>query len=387
MRQRLLDATVECLVEHGWSGTSTTLVSQRAGVSRGAQLHHFPTKADLVLAAVEHLSDARARTSSRAAAAELPTGPPPHPRRAGDARRRTSPARCSPPPSSCGSRPAPTPRCARPSARSSSGSAGRRTAPTVELLGVDESRARRPRAGAGHPRPGPRARPGQHAHRRHRAPQPDPRPRGPSVLDASAQVRGDERPRSPAVLADLARRGRPARRPGRAAADDGRAGARRPRPPAGTSPTRSRTWPGPTRSPCSPADRQGRAGTPSCWPRSRTPTASSTPRPPRGADVPPAELLARWRAARAALAEALAAAARGHEAAVVRPADERHLDGHRPVHGDLGARPRRRRRASASSCRADDRVRHVVHLGVRTRGLRLRATAACEPPAPRSGSR
>ena len=59
MRQRLLEATVECLVEHGWSGTSTTLVSQRAGVSRGAQLHHFPTKNDLVLAAVAHLSEIR----------------------------------------------------------------------------------------------------------------------------------------------------------------------------------------------------------------------------------------------------------------------------------------------------------------------------------------
>jgi AcrR family transcriptional regulator len=74
MRQRLLDATVEVLVERGWSGTSTTLVSQRAGVSRGAQLHHFPSKADLVLAAVEHLSDAR-RAELRAAADGLPTGP------------------------------------------------------------------------------------------------------------------------------------------------------------------------------------------------------------------------------------------------------------------------------------------------------------------------
>ena len=42
-------------------------------MSRGAQLHHFPTKADLVLAAVEHLSDAR-RQELRAAAADLPTG-------------------------------------------------------------------------------------------------------------------------------------------------------------------------------------------------------------------------------------------------------------------------------------------------------------------------
>ena len=52
MRARLLDATVDCLVEHGFSHTSTTLVSERAGVSRGAQLHHFPTKNDLVVAAV-----------------------------------------------------------------------------------------------------------------------------------------------------------------------------------------------------------------------------------------------------------------------------------------------------------------------------------------------
>jgi AcrR family transcriptional regulator len=73
MRQRLLEATVECLVEHGWSGTSTTLVSQRAGVSRGAQLHHFPTKNDLVVAAVEHLSEVRG-DELRAAAGRLPTG-------------------------------------------------------------------------------------------------------------------------------------------------------------------------------------------------------------------------------------------------------------------------------------------------------------------------
>ncbi len=73
MRQRLLEATVELLVERGWSGTSTTLVSKRAGVSRGAQLHHFPTKDDLVLAAVEHLSEVRGRELEEAAA-KPPTG-------------------------------------------------------------------------------------------------------------------------------------------------------------------------------------------------------------------------------------------------------------------------------------------------------------------------
>jgi AcrR family transcriptional regulator len=73
MRARLLEATVECLVEHGFSGTSTTLVSQRAGVSRGAQLHHFPTKNDLVVAAVEHLTKVRGEELA-AAAQDLPRG-------------------------------------------------------------------------------------------------------------------------------------------------------------------------------------------------------------------------------------------------------------------------------------------------------------------------
>ena len=74
MRQRLVTATVDCLLESGWSGTSTTLVSQRAGVSRGAQLHHFPTKNDLVLAAVAHLAEVRA-AELRTAATGLSTGP------------------------------------------------------------------------------------------------------------------------------------------------------------------------------------------------------------------------------------------------------------------------------------------------------------------------
>jgi AcrR family transcriptional regulator len=73
MRARLLEATVDCLVERGFSHTSTTLVSERAGVLRGAQLHHFPTKNDLVVAAVEHLTDVRGADLA-AAAARLPTG-------------------------------------------------------------------------------------------------------------------------------------------------------------------------------------------------------------------------------------------------------------------------------------------------------------------------
>ncbi|MFD1247171.1 TetR/AcrR family transcriptional regulator [Nocardioides ginsengisoli] len=73
MRQRLMDATVELLVERGFGGTTTTLVSERAGVSRGAQLHHFPTKNDLVVAAVSHLTAIRG-SDLEAAVARLPQG-------------------------------------------------------------------------------------------------------------------------------------------------------------------------------------------------------------------------------------------------------------------------------------------------------------------------
>ncbi len=71
MRARLLEACVECLVEVGFARTSTTLVSERAGVSRGAQLHHFPTKNALVVAAVEHVALTRA-VELRGALASIP---------------------------------------------------------------------------------------------------------------------------------------------------------------------------------------------------------------------------------------------------------------------------------------------------------------------------
>jgi AcrR family transcriptional regulator len=58
-RERLLDAAVECLIEHGYGGTSTTLVCERSGLSRGAQLHHFATKDELLLAALDHLARRR----------------------------------------------------------------------------------------------------------------------------------------------------------------------------------------------------------------------------------------------------------------------------------------------------------------------------------------
>lgn len=60
-RRVLLEATVGCLVELGYTGTTSAAVAERAGLSRGAQLHHFGTRDQLVVAAVEHLAQKRLR--------------------------------------------------------------------------------------------------------------------------------------------------------------------------------------------------------------------------------------------------------------------------------------------------------------------------------------
>lgn len=65
MRMRILDATVECLVSHGYAGTSTHRVVELAGVTRGAQVHHFRSKEDLVVAAIEHLAEQRTQAAIR----------------------------------------------------------------------------------------------------------------------------------------------------------------------------------------------------------------------------------------------------------------------------------------------------------------------------------
>lgn len=59
MRRRLLDATLASLHEKGYRGTTTLEVQQRAKVSRGALLHHYGSRSQLVLAAVDHLARER----------------------------------------------------------------------------------------------------------------------------------------------------------------------------------------------------------------------------------------------------------------------------------------------------------------------------------------
>ncbi|MFQ6393585.1 TetR/AcrR family transcriptional regulator [Nocardia sp. KC 131] len=58
-RQRLLEATIDCLAETGWAAATVSVVAERAGVSRGAAQHHFPTREELITAALEYMFDGR----------------------------------------------------------------------------------------------------------------------------------------------------------------------------------------------------------------------------------------------------------------------------------------------------------------------------------------
>ena len=60
-RQKLVEAGVDCLVEHGYAGLTTAAVAERCAVSRGAMHHHFPTRMELVAAVVEHVFYQRMR--------------------------------------------------------------------------------------------------------------------------------------------------------------------------------------------------------------------------------------------------------------------------------------------------------------------------------------
>src|SRR5580700_4691950 len=58
-RRRLLEAAIACLHERGYTGTTTTEIAERAGVSRGAQVHHFRHKEELVIGALDHICTRR----------------------------------------------------------------------------------------------------------------------------------------------------------------------------------------------------------------------------------------------------------------------------------------------------------------------------------------
>src|SRR5512139_478500 len=53
-RSRLARAAYEQIKDFGYARFRTAAVAKSAGVSQGGQLHHFPTKEDLALAAIEY---------------------------------------------------------------------------------------------------------------------------------------------------------------------------------------------------------------------------------------------------------------------------------------------------------------------------------------------
>lgn len=54
---KVLAATIDCLVELGYASTSTRHIARRAGVTVGALQHHFESKAQLMAAALQRLGD------------------------------------------------------------------------------------------------------------------------------------------------------------------------------------------------------------------------------------------------------------------------------------------------------------------------------------------
>ena len=70
-RAKLLESAVSCLAELGWSGATVAVVAEHAGVSRGATQHYFPTRVDLLTAALEHMAEVRL-AEIRTEAARLP---------------------------------------------------------------------------------------------------------------------------------------------------------------------------------------------------------------------------------------------------------------------------------------------------------------------------
>ncbi|AZG48272.1 TetR/AcrR family transcriptional regulator [Gordonia insulae] len=67
-RERLLRSAIEALAQDGWASATVAAVAERAGVSRGAAQHHFPTREALITAVLEQVFDDMTSTASAAIA-------------------------------------------------------------------------------------------------------------------------------------------------------------------------------------------------------------------------------------------------------------------------------------------------------------------------------
>ena len=78
MRARLSRAAFEVILAQGYANFRTAAVARQAGVSQGAQLHHYPTKNSLALAAIEHAFEAATEDSLARLQALPPAADPVH---------------------------------------------------------------------------------------------------------------------------------------------------------------------------------------------------------------------------------------------------------------------------------------------------------------------
>ncbi len=53
-RIAILEAAIDCLKDHGYARTTTQLIAQTAEISRGAMLHHYATKQDLIASVIDY---------------------------------------------------------------------------------------------------------------------------------------------------------------------------------------------------------------------------------------------------------------------------------------------------------------------------------------------
>jgi AcrR family transcriptional regulator len=73
-RTLIIETAIKCFVDVGYSRTTTTLIAEKAGLSRGAMLHHFPSKLAIVRSAVEHLHAKRLRAFRKAVGKPMADG-------------------------------------------------------------------------------------------------------------------------------------------------------------------------------------------------------------------------------------------------------------------------------------------------------------------------
>ena len=54
-RVAILEAAIDCLQIHGYARTTTQLIAETAGISRGAMLHHYATKQELIASLIDYV--------------------------------------------------------------------------------------------------------------------------------------------------------------------------------------------------------------------------------------------------------------------------------------------------------------------------------------------